>query len=72
MVATAGFDLENILDFNRVSTPGWRFTGKVLKANTVSAPALKMFDRLVWLWRRIDAKLPWQPMSLIVIARRRD
>jgi len=27
-----------------------------------------MFDRLVWLWRRIDRFLPWEPTSLIVVA----
>jgi len=29
---------------------------------------LQVFDRLVWLWRRIDRFLPWKPTSLIVIA----
>jgi 2-polyprenyl-3-methyl-5-hydroxy-6-metoxy-1,4-benzoquinol methylase len=68
----AGFDVENVIDFNRISAPGWRFNGQVLKAQTVPIGALKMFDRLVWLWRRIDAHLPWQPMSIILIATRRD
>jgi hypothetical protein len=26
---------------------------------------LAVFDRLVWLWRRIDRFLPWGPTSLI-------
>jgi len=72
LVDAAGFNVDKILDFNRISTPGWRFNGKVLKAGTVSTGALKMFDRLVWFWRRIDASLPWQPMSIIAIATRRD
>ena len=72
LIEEAGYDVEAILPFNRISMLGWRFTGKALKAKTVSMGSLKIFDRLVWLWRRIDSKLPWQSMSLIAIARRRD
>jgi len=72
LLTAAGFEVEQVLEYNRISTPGWKITGKVLKAKTVSTLGLKIFDRLVWLWRAIDSKLPWQPMSLIVIARRRD
>jgi SAM-dependent methyltransferase len=71
-VEDAGFELERMLEFNRVSLPAWRFTGKVLKARTLSSAGMKMFDRFVWLWRRIDAKFPWEPTSIIAIARRRD
>ena len=28
-----------------------------------------MFDKTVWIWRRIDAILPWRGLSLIVVAR---
>jgi hypothetical protein len=31
-----------------------------------------VFDKLVWIWRRIDATLPWEPASIIAIARRPD
>jgi len=72
LLTAAGFEVEQVLEYNRISTPGWKITGKLLKAKTVSTLGLKIFDRLVWLWRAIDSKLPWQPMSLIVIARRRD
>ena len=71
-VEEAGYALERMLEFNRVSTPGWRFTGKVLKARRLSSASMKVFDSLVWLWREIDAKLPWEPTSIIAIARRRD
>jgi 2-polyprenyl-3-methyl-5-hydroxy-6-metoxy-1,4-benzoquinol methylase len=72
LVEQAGYEVEKVIEFNRVSTPGWRFFGKVLQRKTVSNGSLKCFDRLVWLWRRIDSALPWKPTSLIVIARRRD
>jgi glycosyltransferase involved in cell wall biosynthesis len=67
----AGFDLEGTLSFNRVSMPGWRFAGQVMKSAQLSRTSLRWFDRFVWLWRRIDRSLPWAPVSIIAIARRR-
>ena len=32
---TAGFEVERILHFNRVTRPGWRFNGQVLEAQIV-------------------------------------
>jgi len=71
LLATNGFELEQMLRFNRVSWPGWKFTGQARQSKTLSRGMLGIFDRLVWLWRRIDAKLPWPATSLIAIARRR-
>jgi glycosyltransferase involved in cell wall biosynthesis len=70
LLAGAGYDVEKIIPFNRVSWPGWRFTGQVLKSKGLSTAGMRIFDRFVWLWRRIDAKLPWEPISIIAIARR--
>jgi glycosyltransferase involved in cell wall biosynthesis len=64
----AGFRVEQILDFNRISHPLWYISGKLLKRTTVGAFQMKLFDQLVWLWRRIDARLPWPPTSIIAIA----
>jgi glycosyltransferase involved in cell wall biosynthesis len=68
----AGFRVEKILEFNRVSRPGWLLNSRVLKRSTIGRVQLKAFDRLVWLWRRIDHLLPWGPTSIIAIARKRD
>ena len=68
----AGYEVEDILRFNRVSMPGWRITGQLLKARTLSSFTLRIFDRFVWLWRRIDNALPWQATSIIAIAKRPD
>jgi glycosyltransferase involved in cell wall biosynthesis len=67
-----GYELENMLRFNRVSMPGWRFVGQVRKAKMVSSFGLRIFDKFVWLWRAIDSSLPWEPTSIIAIARRRE
>jgi glycosyltransferase involved in cell wall biosynthesis len=66
----AGFKVETVLRFNRISRPGWWLNGKVLKRRTISRSQLKNFDRFVWLFRRIDAYLPWAPTSIIAIGRR--
>jgi glycosyltransferase involved in cell wall biosynthesis len=63
-----GFRVDRILDFNRISRPAWYFTGRVLKKSTLSRFQLSVFDRFVWLWRRIDGQLPWPPTSIIGIA----
>jgi glycosyltransferase involved in cell wall biosynthesis/phospholipid N-methyltransferase len=70
VVTESGYQVEDILNFNRVSMPAWRFTGQARKAKTLSRTALRLFDSLVWLWRKIDDKLPWNPSSIIAIARR--
>ena len=72
LLAQTGYELETMLDFNRVSWPGWRFTGQVLKSRKLSQTGMRLFDQLVWLWRRIDSRLPWEPASIIAIARRPD
>ncbi|HTQ53202.1 MAG TPA: glycosyltransferase [Bryobacteraceae bacterium] len=64
----AGLRVERIIDFNRISRPPWYVTGRILKRTTLSRFQLSVFDRCVWLWRRIDAMLPWAPTSIIAIA----
>jgi len=70
VLTTAGFTVERILDFNRVSLPGWYLNGKLLGRDTISPFQLRVFDKSVWLWRAIDRFLPWSPTSLIAIARK--
>jgi glycosyltransferase involved in cell wall biosynthesis len=67
----AGFEVEQIVDFNRISRPGWYFTGRVFKRKTLSRFSLRIFNKLVWLWRKIDSSLPWGAVSIIAIARKK-
>ncbi len=64
----AGFRVNRILDFNRISRPGWYVAGRVLKRTSLGRFQMKIFDRFVWLWRRLDPILPWPPTSIIAIA----
>ena len=69
---TAGLTVERVLHFNRITRPGWWLFGRVLKRRGSSRAGLWVFDRLVWLWRRIDRALPWPAVSVIGIARKRQ
>lgn len=68
---SAGFDVERVLEFNRISRPPWYVSGRVLKRKALSPGQMRVFDRLVWLWRRIDGLLPWPPVSIIGIGVKR-
>ncbi len=68
LLEARGFHVERTLFFNRVSYPGWRVAGQLLKARSLSPFSMGLFDRLVWLWRKIDNSLPWGPTSVIAVA----
>lgn len=67
----AGFEVEHVLYFNRVTRPGWYLNGRVLKRRHFSRLQLWVFDRLVWLWRPLDKVLPWKSVSLIAVGRKK-
>lgn len=67
----AGLRVETILRFNRVTRPAWFVNGKILKKRGFGRFQLWTFDRMVWLWRRIDPFLPWSPVSIIAIGVKR-
>ena len=68
----AGFQVDEILDFNRVSVPGWWLNGKVLKRKRFSRVQLKIVDMLTPVLSRIDRLWPWTGLSLICVATKVD
>jgi SAM-dependent methyltransferase len=66
----AGFAVEQVVRFNRVSRFPWYVSGRILKRTSLGWNQMRIYDRLVWLWRRIDGFLPWSPTSIIGIGRR--
>lgn len=66
----AGFEVERIIEFNRITRPGWYVNGRLLKRRTFSRFQIWVFDRMVWLWKKLDRILPWSPTSIIAIARK--
>jgi len=66
----ANFTVEHSDDFNKIGAISWRLYGKVLGRKAISRVSLKLFDKTVWFWRRVDRLLPWQGLSLVVVAKR--
>jgi glycosyltransferase involved in cell wall biosynthesis len=68
LLQKAGFVVEQLIDFNRISWPVWAVKSRYLGHSSIGRGQLKLFDRLVWLWKRLDPLLPWKPNSIIAIA----
>lgn len=66
----AGFSIETIFTFNRISVPAWWWNARVKKAKTFSRFQLKLFDSSVWFWRIVDRFIPWAGISLIAIGKK--
>ena len=66
-----GFAVERMYQLNRIGTPGWWLYGKVLRRGRISKVMLKIFDKTVWFWRRVDGLLPWPGLSLVIVAGKR-
>jgi SAM-dependent methyltransferase len=64
-----GLTIEHFHQINRIGTPAWWFYSAVLGRARINKLILKIFDKTVWFWRRIDPLLPWKGLSLIVVAR---
>ena len=66
----AGFEVEQLFDFNRVSVPGWWMNGTILRRRTFSRLQLKIFDMLTPLLKGIDRFWPWSGLSVVAVARK--
>lgn len=72
LLETSGFRVTGVYQLNKIGKPAWWISGKLLGSKQISKITLKLFDKTVWIWRRIDFLLPWKGLSLIVVARRAD
>ena len=70
LLAAQGLAVEWVCNFNKAGAPPWWMYSRVLRRANVNKLTLKVFDKTVWLWRRIDKLLPWSGLSLIVVARK--
>ncbi len=70
LLAGAGFRTERILQLNKIGALSWLIHGKLLGRKRIAKVSLKLFDKTVWIWRRIDGLLPWRGLSVIAIAKR--
>lgn len=69
-LSEAGFEVVSGRDFNRVGTLSWFVYGKIMRRRFVPKITLKVFDKTVWLWKRVDRLFPWKGLSLILVAQR--
>jgi len=65
-----GYAVERIESFNKAAVVPWWAYSKVFGKGTISKLVLKIFDKSVWLLRRLDAIIPWPGLSLIAVARK--
>jgi glycosyltransferase involved in cell wall biosynthesis len=65
-----GFVVEKIYQFNKAGAPPWFAYSRLLGARRISKLILKIFDKTVWFWSRLDGLIPWPGLSLIVVARK--
>ena len=71
MLEKSGFQVEREHQLNKIGAVSWWVSGKLLRRSHISRPVLKLWDKTVWFWRRVDGLLPWRGLSLILVARRR-
>ncbi|MGD0497193.1 MAG: glycosyltransferase [Bryobacteraceae bacterium] len=70
LLQSQGFTVESVAGFNKAGAPPWWAYSKALSSKHISKLVLKVFDKTVWLWRRLDRVLPWPSLSLILVARK--
>jgi glycosyltransferase involved in cell wall biosynthesis/SAM-dependent methyltransferase len=63
----SGFEVKEILEFNRVGTPAWWLNGKLLRRRKFGVGQVLALNALTPIFREIDEKLPVKPLSLIAI-----
>jgi glycosyltransferase involved in cell wall biosynthesis len=66
----AGFEVEAMRDFNRISVAGWWLNGKLLRRRHFGRLQLKLFNVMVPLLRRLDPLIPAPGLGIIATARR--
>jgi glycosyltransferase involved in cell wall biosynthesis len=72
LLSRYGFDVEGTRQLNKIGAPAWWLFSRLLRRRQIDKLILKIFDKTVWFWRRVDFLLPWRGLSLVAIARKRD
>jgi glycosyltransferase involved in cell wall biosynthesis/phospholipid N-methyltransferase len=70
LLAARGFTVETARNFNKAGMPPWWAYSKIAGSRKIGKLVLKVFDKTVWIWSRIDGLIPWPGLSLIVVARK--
>jgi len=70
LLESAGFAVESVKGFNKAGAPPWWVYGRMFGSTRINKPVLKIFDKTVWIWSRIDRLMPWPGLSLMAVARK--
>jgi glycosyltransferase involved in cell wall biosynthesis len=70
LLEECGFTVEKRIELSKAGAPAWWVYGKLFRRKQISKVMLKMFDKTVWIWRRVEWLLPWRGLSLILVARK--
>jgi glycosyltransferase involved in cell wall biosynthesis len=70
LLESCGLRLEKVHQLNKFGTLAWAVYGGLLRRKSINKLTLKLFDKSVWLWRRVNPLLPWRGLSLVILARK--
>jgi SAM-dependent methyltransferase len=65
----AGFEVQELVRFNRVGTPAWWLNGKVLRRRHFGLAQIALLNLLTPVFRLVDRALPFPALSLIAVLR---
>jgi glycosyltransferase involved in cell wall biosynthesis len=71
LIVSANFELEKMIEFNRVGVVAWWVNGRLLRRRTFGLWQIKALNVMTPLFRAIDKLLPLPPLSLIAVIRKR-
>ena len=71
LAEACGFEVKEMLEFNRVGTIAWYLNGKILQRRSFGLGQILLLNALTPIFRRIDKILPVAPLSLIAVLERK-
>ncbi len=71
LLANHGFEVENMYQLNKIGAPAWWLYSRVLRRKYINKVTLKLFDKSVWFWRRIEPLMPGKGLTLVAVARKK-
>jgi glycosyltransferase involved in cell wall biosynthesis len=70
VATSAGFRVEEMLNFNRAGVPAWWLNGRILRRRTFGLAQIRLLNVLTPIFRLVDSWLPLPPLSIIAILRK--
>jgi glycosyltransferase involved in cell wall biosynthesis len=70
LVISADFELEKMIEFNRIGVVAWWVNGRLLRRRTFGLWQIKALNVMTPVFRAIDKLLPLPPLSLIAVVRK--